>query len=293
MNSYNVKSTFFIDAGYLITLEKYKHINKIKKELEATIHQIYEIESWGHEIGFHVHPHWEDTKWENDRWNFNMSRYKLSNFSKCDAQNIFMQYFKYLNTITASEIRSYRAGGWCLEPFDHIRQPMIDCGILIDSTVFNGGKRNSTTHSYDFRNYPTKDIWNFNEDPSTENVSGEFKEMSISSMEIDSYSYCRMIGKKLINKFSTKGNGKGISPPLNEIACNLFKKSTLPVSMDSVKSEFIMKEIKRKEKNGDSYLSIISHPKSMDSKSMNTLGNLIRYAIDNGHSFTTISENKF
>jgi hypothetical protein len=168
---------------------------------------------------------------------------------------------------------------------------MIDCGILIDSTVFCGGKRKSNTHSYDFTNYPVKDKWNFNEDPSIESEGGNFREMSISSMQLDSYSYCILIGMKIINKLKAKHNGKGISPPINEIAGNLFKKSNMPVSIDAVKSEFLMREFKRREKKGDPYLSIISHPKSMDDKSMKTLLNLIRYAVDNGHTFSTVGEN--
>jgi peptidoglycan/xylan/chitin deacetylase (PgdA/CDA1 family) len=291
MNSYNVKSTFFIDAGYLYTLEKYKHINKIKVEYDAIIQQIHEMESWGHEIGFHIHSHWEDTKWENEKWRFNLSRYKLADFNKDEAQEIFMKYYCYLNSITTTEIRSYRAGGWCIEPFDYIRDPMLKCGIVIDSTVFAGGKRNSNTHSYDFSNYPATDIWYFNEDPSIANENGKFKEMSISSMEMDSYSYFKLMGMKIVKKLTNKSNGNGIAPPLSEITTNLFKQSSLPISMDSVKSEFLMKEFKRKENNGDPYMAVISHPKSMDKDSMKTLRKFIVYALENGHKFSVLSEN--
>jgi len=291
MNSYNVKSAFFIDAGYLFTLEKNKHIYNIKKDHEAIIQQIKEIESWGHEIGFHIHSHWEDTKWEKDKWLFDLSRYKLADFNKIEAQEIFMKYYSYLNSITTTEIRSYRAGGWCIEPFDHIRETMLKCGLLIDSTVFAGGKRISDTHSYDFSNYPAKDIWHFNEDPSIENENGRFKEMSISSMQMDSYSYCKLMGMKILKKLSTKSTGKGIPPPLSEITTNIFKQSSLPISMDTVKSEFLMREFKRKESNGDPYMGVISHPKSMDKESMKTLRKFILYALENGHTFSVLSEN--
>lgn len=290
LNSYNLKTTFFVDAGYLLTLEKYKHINKVQRELEATIQQIYEMEAWGHEIGFHVHSHWEDTCWKDNKWNFDLRRYKLSDFNKIEAQHIFLKYYTHLNHIITSEIRSFRAGGWCLEPFDYIRQPMIDCGILIDSTVFKGGKRLSKTHRFDFTAYPIKDTWKFSEDPGIENENGEFKEMSISSMKLDSYSYCKLVGKKMIKKMSTKNNGKGISPPFNEITSNLFRNSNMPISMDSVKSEFVMTEFKRREKNGENYLSLISHPKSMDQLSLKLLVDFIQYALKNGHSFSTVAE---
>jgi hypothetical protein len=289
LNSYNIKSTFFIDAGYLITLEKYKHIYSIEKELEITLQQIHEIESWGHEIGFHVHSHWEDSIWKNGKWEFNLDRYKLSDFSKTDAQNIFKKYFSYLNRVTKTELKSFRAGGWCIEPFDHIRQTMIDCGIVIDSTVFSGGKRKSNTHFYDFTNFPTKDTWEFNEDPSIEITNGHFREVSISSMKIDRSSYLKLIGMKFVNKFKSKSSGNGISPPLKEIASNFFQKTSVPVSLDSVNSELVMKEFNRKEHVGDSHFSIISHPKCMNEQSMKTFLNFIQYAVTNGHTFSTIS----
>jgi peptidoglycan/xylan/chitin deacetylase (PgdA/CDA1 family) len=289
MNSYNVQSTFFIDAGYLFTLKKYLHIDNFKKEHNAINKQIYEMESWGHEIGFHVHSHWEDTKWENEEWDFNHKRYKLSDFSKKEAHDIFLKYYSYLSSMTKSEIKSFRAGGWCIEPFEYIKDAMTECGIVIDSSVFSGGKRKSNTHSYDFSNYPAKDIWFFNDHPSIEINNGNFKEMSISSMNMDSCSYSKLIGMKVIKKISSKGNGKGIAPPLSEITGNLFKQSSLPISLDSVKSEFLMKEFKRKEKNGDSYMSIISHPKIMDNRSMKTLTEFIQYALANGHKFSVLS----
>ena len=94
---------------------------------------------------------------------------------------------------------------------------------------------------------------------------------------------------KLVNKFKSKNNGFGISPPLREIASNFFKKPRIPISLDTVNSELVMKEFMRKERSGDSYFSIISHPKSMNEQSMKTLLNFIHYTITNGHTFSTIS----
>ena len=290
MNSHKVNSTFFIDAGYLLSMDRYKSINRIEKELNETIGQINAIERCGHEIGFHVHSHWEDTKWIDDNWKFDMKRFKLSDFHMNDAQKIFTKYYNHLNSLTKTDIKSFRAGGWCIEPFENIRQSMINCGITIDSTVYNGGKRKSETHYYDFTKYPKKDVWNFSIHPGIENEAGYFKEISISSMQIDALSYWKMTLMKIRDKMFATSNGNGISPPIKEIASNLFRSSKIPVSADSVKSEFLINEFIRKEKEGGEYFSVISHPKNMDKHSMKTLDQFIKYALDNGHNFYSTQE---
>jgi len=290
MDKHSIKSTFFVDAGYLLTLEKNRSIEKLNIELNAITNQIKRIEKLGHEIGFHVHSHWEDTTWENNEWNFNMSRYKLSDFDRYEAHTIFLKYFDHLSNITKCDIKAFRAGGWCLEPFENIRQAMIDCGIMIDSTVFVGGKRSSATHQYDFSNYPDKEIWNFHDNPSIENTQGIFKEVSISSMEMSMCSYWKYAILKMGNKLKKRNKGKGISPPIDEILTNLFSSSKMPISADSAKAEFLVKELKKRINTNKDIFSVISHPKNMDYKSMSILEGFIKYAKNDGHSFHSISE---
>ena len=79
---YNSKFTFFVDSGMLV---KGANVDSFKNDLDEVNKQIRNWDSQGHETGLHIHPHWEDTKWNNG-WEFNLNRYKLSDF---EAEEIF------------------------------------------------------------------------------------------------------------------------------------------------------------------------------------------------------------
>lgn len=172
LDRYNIKGIFFVDAGYLYALERQKMIKDVALEQHIVTEQVKTIEYKSHEIGLHIHPHWEDTYYENKKWKMNLNRYKLSDFKKDEVKSIFRKYHYYLNKNINGTLRSYRAGGWCIDPFENIRESMIEYGIKIDSTVFGGGYRKSRTHYYDYRTFPKKEIWKFKDNPIIENSMG-------------------------------------------------------------------------------------------------------------------------
>ena len=78
------------------------------------------------------------TTWKNDAWKFAGTRYQLRDYSDSEIADIVRSYTKILNALADGGVRSYRAGGFCVEPFGRIRNCLLENGISIDSSVVPG-----------------------------------------------------------------------------------------------------------------------------------------------------------
>src|SRR5690606_30550030 len=112
--------------------------------------QIKTLVDEGHDCQLHIHPHWEDCVHDGQQWNMVTDRYKLDDFSDQEIENIFREYHQILKDLTGKHVTSYRAGGWCLQPFDRVKPSFEHAGITLDSTVFPGGKFTAGNYFYDF-----------------------------------------------------------------------------------------------------------------------------------------------
>ena len=107
-----------------------RDLSRIKRHVESLVAK-------GHEIGLHLHPHWEETRWENGAWDFSGTRYRLSEFSDGDVTEIVCRYAKALQEIADGAVRTYRAGGFCIEAFSQIRSELRKQEITIDARIVN------------------------------------------------------------------------------------------------------------------------------------------------------------
>jgi len=289
-SEHNIKSIFFVDVGYLLALKRQKFFfPKLENDYRKVVRQIQLVETLGHDIGLHIHPHWEDCSYNGKEWNIDLKRYKLADYSRDEAVRIFKTYYEALQGLVSSKIISYRSGGWCLEPFDYIRAAMKESGIYIDSTVFTGGYNKTNTHFFDFRNYPKKDYWTFSIDPSVEDVNGNFIELPSSSHKLSPLLYWRVLLTKIKKIFIKKPEGKGISPSIMSVCKKLFFTTIEPVSIDAYKSEILLNSFKKYERKGAKYFCVIGHPKCFTDLTYQNLQTFIRYALEKGHHFSGFS----
>jgi hypothetical protein len=291
LERHNAKAVFFVDAGYLYALQRQKHLyKKLEADYNKIIDQLQLLEKQGHEIGLHIHPHWEDSFYDGEKWKMNLSRFKLADFSGSDAGKIFKKYYEVLQPFSTKKIISYRAGGWCLEPFKNIRQAMLDCGIYIDSTVYPDGYSNTATHKFDFRQYPKKEIWTFDKEPAIETRNGHFTEIPFAANRLPPTMYWKVMADRIIQKSRKTGNGQGVKPSVKEVIKKLFLKTTDAVSIDAYKSDQLLEAFKRKEKNGGNYFCVIGHPKCFTERTYENLERFLAHAKEQGHSVTSFTE---
>ena len=288
-SKYKVPFIFYVDAGYLNKIKNNLHNALCLADFELITKQLRQLSDLGHEIGLHIHPHWEDCTFENNKWNINTTRYKLACFTEKEVENIITKYHQTIIDIIGKPCKSYRAGGWCVQPFDSIKKALIKNNIFIDSSVYYKGFHKSEAHAYNFLNAPNKTTWKFESDPSIVSNDGQFNEIAITYDKIPALFYWNLYFKMKSNPIVYKPIGDGnwlvdkkriykhFYTPTNHFACaDGFFASRLPSILKRLESE-------KKDK-----MMVLSHPKSMASYSFQTLDNFISVALNKGHQICKI-----
>ncbi len=280
---------FFVDAGYLTQLKNADH-PKCKSDLEEVSAQLKTLAGEGHQIGLHVHPHWEDCKFVDGKWNIDTKRYKLSDFSKEEAENILLKYHNTLQDICSKKVTAYRAGGWCIQPFSHIKDALKQMGITTDSSVYFNGYHESPAHSYDFRIAKDKAEWNFENDCCVEESSGSFREISITPDTIGPSFYWNLYLKMKSSPEKYKPIGDGMWLKDKARIYKQFHSSTDHFACaDGYFSSRLKSNLEKCEKKNFSRMMVLSHPKSLAPCSFEYMDEFISFAKQRGHQFTTLS----
>ncbi len=280
LDKYGIKASFFIDSGYLVQLYNYqKKYPILKADYQTIISQIKQIDSNGHDIQLHIHPHWEDSYFDGKKWIIDTTRYKLSDFSNQEIDKIVYSYKKALTDIVGEKVFAYRAGGWCIQPFDKIKNILKKHNIWLDSTLFKGGKNNSSTHYFNFENIPDRTMWSFEEDPCQEQKNGFFIEVPISSHKVSPLFFLKLIYYKKFGGSEHKKFGDGTSAGgSNWDKLRMLTRYTRSVvSIDGYKASFLEEAYRDflKEKRGEHFV-VIGHPKSISFYSLKRLEKFIR-----------------
>ena len=248
LDRYNVKATFFVDAGFVECLKRESaHYPELEKEYFTLREHISFLAKAGHDIQLHIHPHWEDSKYSENGWNIDTKRYRLHDFPKEEVHKIVKEYKKVLEDIIGDTVFVFRAGGWCIQPFDYLIDALVSNGITIDSTVFSEGYYSSDTHSFDFRGAEDKTIWKFHNNPIQENKSGTIIELPISSLKTSPLFFWKLA---LAKKFGGDhhlpfGDGVSVKSGRSSIIRMLTNWTTTVASMDGFKSSLLKKALSK------------------------------------------------
>jgi peptidoglycan/xylan/chitin deacetylase (PgdA/CDA1 family) len=292
LNKYNIKATFFVDSGYILKLQVYKdRYPEIEKDYKRVVSQIETLNTEGHEIQLHIHPHWEDSYYNGQKWTIDTNRYRLHDFSKDEVDDIVYRYKKVMTDIVGDNIFAYRAGGWSIQPFSHLKDALKKHHIWMDSTVFENGKNSSATHYFDFKNTPNRTEWRFEDDPTEEESNGFFKEIPISAYRLSPLFFWKLVYFKKFGGIKHKNFGDGSATggsKLDKLRM-LTQYTNSVVSMDGYKISFLEKAYQNFLKKRDSMnFVVIAHPKAMSEYSLEKLEAFIRNSIQK--NFITYKE---
>lgn len=183
LNSRGISGTFFVDMSSVIRymeLGFFDYPDMVKE-------QILELYKQGHDIELHTHPHWYNSVKETGKWIFDNSSYCLSGFDDARIIEIISKEKELLEEIIRSEIDSYfcmayRAGGFCVQPYDKIGDALSKTGIKIDSSICTGSYKNNGIHAYNFRKVPRKRKYYWRELTKKDNCAG-ILELPIGTIE--------------------------------------------------------------------------------------------------------------
>lgn len=284
-NRYNAKVSFMVDSGYLIRLDEFrKKYFILEDDYKKITKQIKDISTQGHDIQLHIHPHWEDSYFDGEKWVLNTSRYRIQKFNKEEIYDIVYRYKKVLTDLTGIEAFVFRAGGWCVQPFEELGNALRENNITLETSVFKAGKNDSATHYFDFTKAPSKDIWKFSNDPLCEDRDGFFTELPISSYKLSPLFFWKLAYAKKLggNMHKSFGDGNAVGGGTKDKLRMLTSYTNSVVSIDGYKSLYLQKafDLFKKDKSNKHFVAI-GHPKATSEFSLTKLEEFIKNNIDN------------
>lgn len=214
-----VRITFYVDAGMLVRMRAYADsVPSLSRDLDRIRGDIETLARDGHEIGLHVHPHWEDTHWRSGEWRFAHTRYAPERFSTRELRTVFRTYAEALADITGAMPTSYRAGGFCIEPFERVGEALRSVGIFTDSSVVPGASLGDDEKGFDFRAAPRDPFWFFDDNPLFPVSSGRFLEVPISTTRIPFLYYWQRLATRLRGRQPDRVFGDGMSKAIGNLS---------------------------------------------------------------------------
>ncbi len=273
-HSKEVYYTFFVDVGFLIAAEKHKELNL---ELSQVKTQIRQMIQFGHSVQLHIHPHWEKATFENGEWKMNVNgAYKLADFPKEEAENIVRKYKKYLDDLIGQKTTTFRAGGWCIQPFSHMKDVFEELNLFVDSSVFRGAYLQTKHYNIDFRNVPLKSKYSFSEDVTVEDVNGKFTEFPISSYRYSPSFFWWLygLGKLFPTQHKMIGNGNYVGQGGRKWQ-TLTGFTTFHVSSDGYYAKKLNSALEKSKNLNHKEMVVIGHPKALTLYSLRKLKKFI------------------
>jgi peptidoglycan/xylan/chitin deacetylase (PgdA/CDA1 family) len=299
LNPKGIKAIFFVDATYLLTLEKYSDsYPACAKDLAEISDQLRQLLRDGHYIFPHIHSHWLDAVYDGDTHQFNLSniiRYRFHNLVESDRELIFRESFRILSSILHKEdpnykINGYRAGGWSIQPFTDFSPYFNQYGIEYDFSVMQKFYQFSNAQYFDFSDIPKKPIYRFNDDVTKEDKTGKFTEISSSVIEVKPYIrqldrlHRKILYKILKDHTFTRGIGqqsKNIHNirPASKKGYPTNNKKIEPASLELLSIVKLPTYYKYLKSND--YLHFVSHPKMLSQHNLYALLHFVNYAYKN------------
>ncbi|WP_193165112.1 polysaccharide deacetylase family protein [Microbulbifer hainanensis] len=288
LDEYEAKAVFFVDACYLLRLREYSCLfPRLKHDYRQLVRQIQKMESEGHQIQLHIHPHWADSYYNGIRWEMVTRRYRLHDWRHEEVLQIVSRATAELNRHLVNPVFAFRAGGWCIQPFERVREALVENGIYVDSTVFAGGRSQSDTHSFDFSAAPARDSWQFDGDPCVPEEGGCFTEIPISSSCVSPAFYWRLALTRLFGdkqRHGTFGDGVPIKNSRAGLLRLMTRKSHAAVSIDGYKSSLLLQAYRQAVNEQRQYFVAMGHPKSLSEFSLQNIRQWLGEVYGAGHT---------
>ena len=274
LNKYKIKkSLFFVDTIYLMRLFDVDD-ESAKEDYQLVSEQLMQILRNGHYIFPHIHPHWLEAIYnkESKQWVLqNIEKYRFHNISNEEKNLLFRISVNFIRMLQDKagihyDIDAYRAGGWCIQPFQDFKPLFEEYNIKYDFSVLSGFKLLNEKFYYDFSDFPAEKIYRFDEQIEEFSNGGKFTELAITTINFSNLIKINSkILLKILNKLSIRNFGDGIAvnkPQENFLNDDFENSDHANIEMTSVDllTLFKLRGYKKLVDN-NSYVHFITHPK--------------------------------
>ncbi len=286
------KAIFFVDTTYLKKLTESNEA-ECKEDLRLIKNQLTEVLKDGHYIFPHLHPHWRDAVYDKklDQWRLESAEYyRLHVIPEKERDELFSFSIDLINQLKKEAgvdypVDSYRAGGWCLQPFSELRPHFEKYGLVNDFSALRGFKMQGKNIFYDFSKIPLQNIYSFSNEVEKTDVNGPFKEFVISTLNNSNRN-------RFLNRFlhkymwytNRRSFGDGFSAVDGEASVirkiqNFDWETADKKEMVSVElMTYFTKKAYEDFVDENDFMHFISHPKMMSKHNVDTLGQFLKYA---------------
>ena len=278
IRGHGATALFFVDATYLAKIETCD-----TQTYSRVASQIEEMIGSGCEVGLHLHSHWLDAeKVDASVWSLENSRkYRLHSLQEDEMRRVFRDSFASLERVVrrASDsyrINTFRAGGWCVQPFATLRRSFEELGIEFDFSVTPGlYKNNLPAHFYDYRNAPKdRAAWRFSDDPCVPRTDGDFIEVPVTAFRATLPSL--VLNRLRLRGQSIYGDGQGVGGGrLRDLAGKFIAVEGLrQLTLDMCSRELLETSLRKTE--GRALRVFASHPKILNASAIDYLELLLQ-----------------
>lgn len=286
------KLVFFIDVGFLLRAESFtENFPELSKNVNTVRFQIKKMVDLGHDVQLHIHPHWEKSVYKDGKWVINAEgAYKLDDFTDDEIVDIVIRYKSYLDDLVGYKTTAFRAGGWCVQPFDRLKKVFTELGVRFDSSVIPGMKYETEHYRFDFSDVTEQEPYLFSDDVCQADLQGEFTEFPISSRIYTPSFYWKLyvLGRLFPDSHKMIGDGSFIPQPGRKFN-GLTTTTRHHVSCDGFYASVLKDSMNQFQKEGRKTMVIIGHPKGMTKFSLQKLEEFMRLA-EKSHQFITFKD---
>lgn len=277
---YQAKLTLFVDAGYLCQLQAQSgRVPVLLDDYRRVRDQLQALVAEGHDVQLHIHPHWEDSVHDGEGWRIDTQRYRLHDFAPHEMSRIVGDYKRALTDIVGDRVFAYRAGGWCMQPFEVIEDALSSHGIWLDSTVYTMGYSPDDIRGFDFRGAPEQPVWRFGHDPLEQQATGRFLEVAITACKVSPLFYWKLAFLKKFARGASKPFGDGHAMVANSAYYRalLTRSSYSVTSIDGAKAGLLERSYRQLDKGAENpVFNVMGHPKALTPDSLRQLERFLR-----------------
>jgi len=284
----SAKAIFFVDATWLLFLRE-----NFPRDFQQVSDQLKDIKKSGSSIELHLHPHWIHAYKMGNKIGFkSFHNYRLHSLSNQSVLDLFGKSIKLLESITLQKISCFRAGGFCIEPFNQIKDAFETFGIKYDFSVVPGIFLNDgTEYDFDFTDAPNISFYSFENNIRKQEQNGQFIEVPLSIYQ--NSPVFRLLNKIMlvITRDKIFGDGTGIQDKSFYFLKSLNRRFRFSKGMLSIDKTYslLFKYLLKMQFSNSNLLVLLSHPKLVSKQALTNLF----YISKNFNTLNTIELNQY